>query len=96
MSSDSTVKKEQDQQKSSSSTASKQQDLDLDKLAEIFQKVQASQENATNLLKVFEMLGQQQKSGKEQLDIATNRNFAMFQCFYQGNFEEIKELSQLK
>lgn len=96
MSTDTTTKKEQEPQKVSSSNSSKQQDYDLDKLAEIFQKVQQSQESAVNLLKVFEMLGQQQKSVNEPIDLTTNRNFGMLQCFYQGNFEEIKKFLQLK
>lgn len=90
MSADTTVKKEQEPQKASSSTTSKQHDFDLDKLAEIVQKVQSSQENAANILKVFEMLGQQQKLGNEQLDITANQNFAQLQYFYQGNFKKIK------
>ena len=91
MSSDTTVKKEQDPQKSSSSTTNKSADFDLNKLAEIVQQVQSNQVNATNLLKVFEMLGQQQKIGKEPMDVSANKNFAQFQHFYQGNFEKIKK-----
>lgn len=91
MSSETSVKKDREPQKAPSSDTNKQHDFDLDKLAEIVQKVQSNQENAANILKVFEMLGQQQKSGNEQLDITPNRNFAKLLYFFQGNFDKIKK-----